>query len=271
MRPLLTLLACLLCGQLFAQDTLYYRTKPGTETVQVLEISPAIIKYRLYDQPDGPIRELRKGELNKIVFANGTTTWLNADAWERYEKWQRTGEGSPDIPPRVPAGIRFKPTGNRIISFMPLSIQTNGWGVTFSYEQLRGKKQQIGIRIPLVLTYMYSGFYVQPGLRYYPFGQHVFTPFVTLSLYAGYGNRSLRRKVRDVSGNLAEYRELMTGFQYGAYVDVGFHVQWSKHLSLTMSGGPGLCVSDFFKLRNYESKLFGKYEIGLAYRFFTKK
>ena len=73
---LLTLLA-LLGGPAYAQDLLTKRN--GSElAVKVVEITPAEVKYRRTDNPDGPLISVWRSEVYLIRYANGTQDVLNA-------------------------------------------------------------------------------------------------------------------------------------------------------------------------------------------------
>lgn len=58
-------------SNIFSQDILY--KKDGTEIkAKVIEITNSLIKYKKYDQLDGPIRNLEISELFMIIYQNGT-------------------------------------------------------------------------------------------------------------------------------------------------------------------------------------------------------
>lgn len=65
------LLAALLARPAAAQDLLTRRD--GTEVlVKVLEITPELVKYRRFDNPDGPLISVRKTDVFRLKYANGT-------------------------------------------------------------------------------------------------------------------------------------------------------------------------------------------------------
>ncbi|AMR28163.1 hypothetical protein A0257_14420 [Hymenobacter psoromatis] len=65
------LLAALLARPAAAQDLLTRRD--GTEVlVKVLEITPELVKYHRFDNPDGPLISVRKTDVFRIKYANGT-------------------------------------------------------------------------------------------------------------------------------------------------------------------------------------------------------
>lgn len=72
MRKLLLLLFILtITSQLFAQDKIYKLKGPAINA-KVIEVGIDEIKYKLYDNPDGPIYVVEKSSLNRIEFANGS-------------------------------------------------------------------------------------------------------------------------------------------------------------------------------------------------------
>ncbi|MGI4740192.1 MAG: hypothetical protein ACRYG7_33900 [Janthinobacterium lividum] len=91
------LLAGLLARPAAAQDLLTRRD--GTELlVKVVEITPEVVKYRRTDNPDGPLVSVRKSDVFRIKYANGTQDIL-------------TPLTSTDTAPlRSPAGVATGPT-----------------------------------------------------------------------------------------------------------------------------------------------------------------
>ena len=74
---LLLALLTLLSGAAHAQDTLIRRN--GDElAVKVLEITPAEVKYRRTDNPDGPLISVWRTDVFMIRYANGTKEVLGA-------------------------------------------------------------------------------------------------------------------------------------------------------------------------------------------------
>ncbi|KAA9333233.1 hypothetical protein F0P96_09655 [Hymenobacter busanensis] len=78
-RLLFFLFACLLTTALQAQDLLTKRN--GDEvTVRVLEVTPAEVRYKRIDNPEGPVYVLPRADVFMIKYANGTKDVLNAAA-----------------------------------------------------------------------------------------------------------------------------------------------------------------------------------------------
>ncbi len=104
----LLLLLCLAVGPALAQDLLMRRTGEEIQ-VKVLEITPAEIKYRRTDNPDGPLISVWRTDVFMIRYANGTK--------EVYDQYGRsaapaavlaapgaagTGSGTAPVPGAVP-------------------------------------------------------------------------------------------------------------------------------------------------------------------------
>jgi len=71
MRKLLFLLAITsIASQLSAQDKIYKLKGPAINA-KVIEVGIDEIKYKLYDNPDGPVYVVEKSSLDHIVFADG--------------------------------------------------------------------------------------------------------------------------------------------------------------------------------------------------------
>ena len=69
-KIILSLLVILFTTQLFAQDKIY-KLKGPVINAKVIEIGTDEIKYKLFDNPDGPIYVVDKSTLNRIEFADG--------------------------------------------------------------------------------------------------------------------------------------------------------------------------------------------------------
>jgi len=74
MRNILLLLLTwtILYGSLFAQDLIFIKPYGSKIEARVIEITADQIKYRNFDQLDGPIRSIKKSEVTKIVYENGS-------------------------------------------------------------------------------------------------------------------------------------------------------------------------------------------------------
>lgn len=73
----LLILFTLISFQLSAQDVIL--KKDGSKiSAKVIEITSTTIKYRNWDQPDGPIRNISITQVDEIIYDNGT--------WEKFDK-----------------------------------------------------------------------------------------------------------------------------------------------------------------------------------------
>ncbi len=72
MRKILLLLPVVLfTSTLFAQDKIY-KLRGDVIKAKVIEIGTDEVKYKLYDNPDGPLYVIDKAAVSKIEYANGT-------------------------------------------------------------------------------------------------------------------------------------------------------------------------------------------------------
>jgi hypothetical protein len=71
MKYLLLFFVALFSCPAFCQDIIYLRTGEEIQ-VQLTEIKPNLVKYKLYSHLDGPEYVVKKNQLIKIRFANGT-------------------------------------------------------------------------------------------------------------------------------------------------------------------------------------------------------
>ena len=72
MKKIQLLIACLFCSVtfLFAQDKIYRQNGKIVEA-KIIEISASEIKYKEFNNPDGPIYVLETDRIKKIVYENG--------------------------------------------------------------------------------------------------------------------------------------------------------------------------------------------------------
>lgn len=61
----------------WAQDAIVKRDGSKIDA-KVVEITSTMIKYRNFDQPDGPIRNIAKNDVEEIIYSDGS--------WEKFEK-----------------------------------------------------------------------------------------------------------------------------------------------------------------------------------------
>lgn len=70
MKRIISLCLVLLCYEIYAQDFIIKRDSTRI-TAKVLEISTNDVRYRLYDESEGPIYVLRKHEVLSIIYESG--------------------------------------------------------------------------------------------------------------------------------------------------------------------------------------------------------
>jgi hypothetical protein len=72
MKKIQLLIACLFCSVtfLFAQDKIYRQNGKIVEA-KIIEIRASEIKYKEFNNPDGPIYVLETDRIKKIVYENG--------------------------------------------------------------------------------------------------------------------------------------------------------------------------------------------------------
>lgn len=71
-RFAITILFCIAYNACYTQDVIYKRDGTTIEA-KVIEIDNHVVKYKKFGQQDGPIRNISKDQLNKIVYKDGST------------------------------------------------------------------------------------------------------------------------------------------------------------------------------------------------------
>ncbi len=154
-KIILTASIILLATQLFAQDKIY-KLKGTVINAKVIEIGTDEIKYKLFDNPDGPVYVVEKSSLNRIEFANGTV-----------EKYKANFKDPENYAGQLTKGLK--------INFLaPLLGYTQ-----FSYEKsvspLKSYELSIGI-IGAGKNYQIDNYYING--QYQPYKRNAFGGFV---------------------------------------------------------------------------------------------
>ena len=118
-----------------AQDKLYKKNGEMME-VKVKEITPRTISYSKPSNP-GPTYVINKGEVAKIVYDNGSE-----DVFGEIDK------RNADNPNRIK--VKY---GNNILSFIPMSVCTDGPAVGISYERALDKNNILSFYMPAMLVF----------------------------------------------------------------------------------------------------------------------
>lgn len=105
MRRVLLCLPCLalLAPSLRAQDLLTRRNGDEVQ-VKVVEITPDLVRYRRFDNPDGPLISVYKADVFMIRYANGTKDVLNAPPPAAATPPRPTAAPVPVAPPAAGSG-----------------------------------------------------------------------------------------------------------------------------------------------------------------------
>jgi len=104
MRKILLILLAgmMLSGSLSAQDSIFIKLDNSLILAKVVEVTVDMIKYKNFNQPDGPIRSIEKSDINKILYEDGTVEEFNEvvkpeeeknnnyDQYSNYEKPEKT-------------------------------------------------------------------------------------------------------------------------------------------------------------------------------------
>lgn len=78
MKTLLLLSFSLLCTiSVFSQDVIFTRSGDKIEA-KVVEITTTTIKYKNFDQPDGPVRNIEKSDVKEIIYEDGQ--------WDKFDE-----------------------------------------------------------------------------------------------------------------------------------------------------------------------------------------
>lgn len=184
----LAIVAVLLANAATAQDKMY-KTNGDVIDAKVKSVNENVITYKRFNNPDGPDYQIKKAELSRIKYANGTE--------EEYNVRMQTSSAAPRSKPKY---------GKNILTFSPMTLSNVGIGVGLGYERILDKDGKFAFVLPI--SYFYnnlSGDYdpypynggnssqainflaVAPGIKIYPTGFGVVRYGIGASLAFGTG------------------------------------------------------------------------------------
>jgi len=158
MRKILFIVSLILIQlPLFSQDIIY---KINGEEIKakVSEVDLTTIKYRRFDNPTGPIYTIKKSEVSKIKYENGTV--------DVFQEEQSDDDVLNEVDSLISGKRSTSDYGYNIIAFNPIHVAFKN--LTFSYEVFT-PAQKLGFKIPLSfglgkVGYFASGIY----FKFYP-------------------------------------------------------------------------------------------------------
>lgn len=114
MKYILCLIA-LISFSVFSQDVIF--KKDGSKIdAKVIEITTSMIKYKLWDQQDGPLRNIAIKDVKEIVYNDGTwDNFENVEIEEEKNPEERSNDRRPPGPPRPPHAPRPKMSEDPLI------------------------------------------------------------------------------------------------------------------------------------------------------------
>lgn len=222
-----------------AQDKIYKRNGDVIEA-RITEISPRNVSYRQFNNPDGPVYSIGKGDVDKVVYENGVEDHFN--------------EGGNKMPGRHLRGRYVnEPFGKSIIAAAPFDVSENGVGAGISYECTLDKHGIISFYLPVSVTvnhtdydnYYYGGtygpvpthtmFHAMPGVKIYPTGNRGVVKYsVGPSFVIATGNGDY-----DEVYNNGNYSPLGNHFLFGMMIMNSLNINPSPHLFMSLDFGVG--------------------------------
>ena len=239
---LLTLLCVFLFSTLFAQDKIFKKNGEVIDA-KVKSVTPEMITFKKFDNPDGPDYSIPKQDVVKIKYQNGSE-----DIFE--ENNDRIGVTSSNINNRTKTAIN-----NNIVSFAPIEFSDNGYGVGLSFERLLDKTGWVSLFVPAYLTFSSRSiknfntgqydihhspmFYLAPGIKIYTNlnstrkAKYSICPSLVFATGSGYNSEN---------GDVAEQSRT----QMGAMVSFGWNYFPSNHLYMGFDLGLGATYTNSY-------------------------
>ncbi|MBC8265502.1 MAG: hypothetical protein H8E84_00890 [Flavobacteriales bacterium] len=165
MKKILLLLLMIVSVNTFAQDELIYRDG-DTYEVKVIEITDTEVKYRKWNNLNGPIYTESQSELFMLIFENGEKEVFENENKSRNKSKISTNAFGGDF-------FSSGEYGRRMTSISPLHLI--GGGLTTYHEIFNQRKTKRSIRIPLMISLVsvdhdLYDYYYMTGVdhKYYP-------------------------------------------------------------------------------------------------------
>jgi len=203
-------------GYLHAQDTLY-KADGSVHIVKILEVNDSQVKYKLYDNQEGPLYVIGKDNVTRIKFENGLIEDFPVHLPEK-------------IIPLIKIDPRTTDFGRNFISVNIFDLLTQNT-LTFGYEYTF-KSGLISLKVPVSFRFDNNGYY--PGHKSFGTG-------LDLNLYP-YG----QGKAKFFYGPSFEYRKYEfsnSNYEinsvYALLFQAGYLFQPTKHLNFSINAGIG--------------------------------
>ena len=169
----------------YAQDTLVKRNNQKI-VCKVIEIGTTEIKYKTWDNLDGPIYDIKKSDVRKIIYQNGKEELVAEDEYSVVPKAEfRARKRAITIQPFSPllgyfaAGYQQAITPSRAlvseVGWIGPSVgkYTGGGTGAFIKAGIRLKRSPEIVSDNMQWAYNLSGWYVQPELAFSSFSKNV--------------------------------------------------------------------------------------------------
>lgn len=150
---LLFVLLFLIGGAAQAQDILVRRD--GSElAVKVVEITPAEVKYRRADNPDGPLISVWRSDLLNIRYANGTSELFGSAPAYNAARLPAPSRPIPGSPILTPDGVPTVANTSPNDAILDESVRLDGprVGATFLSPGVVNKAREEGVDVSSVIT-----------------------------------------------------------------------------------------------------------------------
>lgn len=273
-KIILLIVVCSIYQTMYAQDTIYDR-KNYSVLAKVLEITNTDIKYKRFDNPEGPVYSTPKNQVSIIKYANGSI-----EDFSSYTRQQVTDRRGRPINTFIPKGDKMISAGFwAFVTPSPIfsnSSNENNSPVSAAYvtfEKLFAQNH-IGITIMPFIGFNKKAYGSAFGFAFYPknYGRAQFRlePQYIFSVQ-DYSNTTYNS-----TNQYYETKRFQTTISYLLF-NLGFNVNASQNWVITNNFGFGMVVGNSNYKKYYGSNYNGSnsaianpvlsYRIGLAYRF----
>ena len=140
-----------------AQDKLYKLDNSKLE-VKVLEIGPKEIKYKKWNNLEGPIYTVSKNDIIMILYQNGESEIINSPP-------TKESVAKETISPETKTPKETLIYGQNIFSFNPINLIFGG--ITFGYEHFN-KADNFSFKIPVTIGYKFASGYGGFEFKFFP-------------------------------------------------------------------------------------------------------
>ncbi len=253
-----------------AQDKIFLSNGEVLDT-KIVNVGRSSITYTRYDNQKGPEYSVRKHEVNKVRYENGSEETFAGEM------------ANSDVQMRRANNERLKDKyGINVLSFAPVQFTEAGVaGFSIGYERVLDKNGIISVNIPATAVFNFKSttdyygttynsndymYYLTPGVKIYPTGAYgIYKYAVGPSLVVGNGMKTQDTYYTYGTGPIAPVSQ--SHFLFGMMINQSVNINPTPHLYLGSEFGFGFTYINQLAGVNQGTSGLVQFSFKIGYRF----